>query len=33
MSQLSFASFFDQSKEAAPATPVKPALPAINVQP
>ncbi|EAO1734740.1 SAM-dependent DNA methyltransferase [Salmonella enterica] len=33
MSQLSFASFFDQSKEAAPATPVKPAWPAINAQP
>lgn len=30
MSQLSFASFFDQAKEA---TPVKPALPAINAQP
>ncbi|MFJ3458636.1 N-6 DNA methylase [Scandinavium goeteborgense] len=33
MSQLSFASFFDQAKEAAPATPEKPALPAINTQP
>jgi len=33
MSQLSFASFFDQAKEAAPATPAKPALPAINARP
>ncbi|MFN1131277.1 N-6 DNA methylase [Lelliottia nimipressuralis] len=33
MSQLSFACFFDQAKEAAPATPVKPALPAVNAQP
>lgn len=33
MSQLSFASFFDQAKEAAPVIPVKPALPAVNVQP
>ncbi len=32
MSQLSFASFFDQAKEAAPVIPVKPALPAVNVQ-
>ncbi|HID3974801.1 TPA: N-6 DNA methylase [Enterobacter cloacae] len=32
MSQLSFASFFDQAKEAAPAIPVKPALPAVNAQ-
>ncbi|KKJ19559.1 N-6 DNA methylase [Enterobacter hormaechei subsp. hoffmannii] len=32
MSQLSFASFFDQVKEAAPVTPVKPALPAVNAQ-
>lgn len=32
MSQLSFASFFDRVKEAAPATPVKPALPAVNAQ-
>lgn len=32
MSQLSFASFFDQEKEAAPVTPVKPALPAVNAQ-
>lgn len=33
MSQLSFARFFDQTKEAAPLTPVKPALPAVNAQP
>lgn len=33
MSQLSFASFFDQAKEAAPVIPVKPALPAVNAQP
>lgn len=33
MSQLSFASFFDQTKEAAPVTPVKPALPPVNAQP
>lgn len=32
MSQLSFASFFDQAKEAAPVIPVKPALPAVNAQ-
>ena len=32
MSQLSFASFFDQAKEAAPVMPVKPALPAVNAQ-
>lgn len=32
MSQLSFASFFDLAKEAAPATPVKPVLPAANAQ-
>lgn len=32
MSQLSFASFFDQAKEAASVTPVKPALPAVNAQ-
>ena len=32
MSQLSFASFFDQAKEAAPVIPVKPALPAVNEQ-
>ncbi|WP_263071013.1 SAM-dependent methyltransferase [Enterobacter huaxiensis] len=32
MSQLTFASFFDQAKEAAPVIPVKPALPAVNVQ-
>ena len=32
MSQLTFASFFDRVKEAAPATPVKPALPAVNAQ-
>lgn len=32
MSQLSFASFFDQAKEAAPVTPVKPELPAVNAQ-
>lgn len=32
MSQLSFASFFDQAKEGAPVTPVKPALPAVNAQ-
>lgn len=32
MSQLSFAIFFDQAKEAAPVIPVKPALPAVNVQ-
>ncbi|MEE9955442.1 N-6 DNA methylase [Enterobacter quasihormaechei] len=32
MSQLSFARFFDQAKEAAPVTPVKPALPAVNAQ-
>jgi type I restriction-modification system DNA methylase subunit len=30
---MSFASFFDQAKEDAPVTPVKPALPAINAQP
>lgn len=30
MSQLSFASFFDQAKEAAPATPAKPVMPAVN---
>lgn len=30
MSQLSFASFFDQAKEAAPVTPAKPVLPAVN---
>lgn len=33
MSQLSFASFFDQAKEAAPAASVKPALPAVSAQP
>ena len=33
MSQLSFASFFDQAKEAAPVMPFKPALPAVNAQP
>ena len=33
MSQLSFASFFDLAKEAAPATTVKPALPAMNARP
>ncbi|EMG7890352.1 N-6 DNA methylase [Enterobacter hormaechei] len=33
MSQLSFASFFDQAKEAAPVMPAKPALPAVNAQP
>ena len=32
MSQLSFASYFDQAKEAAPVAPVKPALPAVNAQ-
>lgn len=32
MSQLSFASYFDQAKEAAPVTPVKPALPVANAQ-
>ncbi|EAW1288575.1 SAM-dependent DNA methyltransferase, partial [Salmonella enterica subsp. enterica] len=32
MSQLSFARFFDQAKEAAPVTPAKPVLPAVNVQ-
>jgi len=32
MSQLSFASFFDQAKEAAPVTPAKPILPAVNAQ-
>jgi len=32
MSQLTFASFFDQAKEAAPAISVKPALPAVNAQ-
>lgn len=32
MSQLSFASFFDQAKKAAPVIPVKPALPAVNAQ-
>ncbi|MEZ6878321.1 N-6 DNA methylase [Enterobacter sp. KBR-315C3_2022] len=32
MSQLSFASFFDQAKEAAPVMPVKRALPAVNAQ-
>jgi len=32
MSQLTFASFFDQAKEAATVIPVKPALPAVNVQ-
>lgn len=32
MSQLSFASFFDMAKEAAPATPTKPALPVVNAQ-
>lgn len=32
MSQLSFASFFDQAKEAAPAMPVKLALPAVNAR-
>lgn len=31
MSQLSFASFFDQVKEAAPTEPVKPELPAVNI--
>lgn len=30
MSQLSFASFFDQAKEIAPAIPAKPVLPAVN---
>lgn len=30
MSQLSFARFFDQAKEAAPVTPAKPVLPAVN---
>lgn len=30
MSQLSFASFFDQTKEAAPSEPFKPILPAVN---
>lgn len=33
MSQLSFASFFDQAKEAAPAMPDKPALTTMNVRP
>ncbi|MEM0706476.1 N-6 DNA methylase [Enterobacter quasihormaechei] len=32
MSQLSFASYFDQAKEAAPVASVKPALPAVNAQ-
>ncbi|WP_223256840.1 MULTISPECIES: hypothetical protein [Enterobacterales] len=32
MSQLSFASFFDQAKVAAPARPAKPVLPAVNAQ-
>lgn len=32
MSQLSFARFFDQAKEAVPVTPAKPVLPAVNVQ-
>lgn len=32
MSQLSFARFFDQAKEAAPATPVKPVLATANAQ-
>ncbi|EPR0422803.1 N-6 DNA methylase [Enterobacter hormaechei] len=32
MSQLSFASFFDQAKETASVMPVKPALPAVNAQ-
>lgn len=32
MSQFSFASYFDQAKEAAPVAPVKPALPAVNAQ-
>ena len=33
MSQLSFASFFDQAREAAPLTPAKPVLPTVNAQP
>ena len=33
MSQLSFARFFDQAKEAAPLTPAKPVLPTVNAQP
>jgi len=33
MSQLSFASFFDRAKEAAPLTPAKPALPVVSAQP
>ena len=33
MSQISFASFFDQSKEAAHLTPANPELPAVNAQP
>ncbi|EPJ0597092.1 N-6 DNA methylase [Enterobacter roggenkampii] len=32
MSQLTFASYFDRAKEAAPVMPVKPALPAENAQ-
>lgn len=32
MSQLSFTRFFDQAKEAAPVTPAKPVLPAVNAQ-
>ncbi|MDT7012795.1 N-6 DNA methylase [Enterobacter cancerogenus] len=32
MSQLSFASYFNRAKEAAPVTPIKPALPAVNAQ-
>jgi len=31
MSQLSFATFFDQAKEAAPAEPFKPELPTVNI--
>lgn len=33
MSQLSFASFFDLAKEAAPLTTAKPVLPAVNAPP
>lgn len=32
MSQMSFAGFLDQVKEAAPLTPAKPVLPAVNAR-